>query len=97
MLNKKQKQTLRAAANALKPLVIIGKEGITETLCESVDVSLEAHELIKVSLLKTAPLDVKEAAIEVAVATKSDIVQIIGRTIVLYRKSLKHPNPEWMR
>ncbi|MCF0111631.1 MAG: ribosome assembly RNA-binding protein YhbY [Erysipelotrichaceae bacterium] len=87
MLSKKAKNALRGMANSLRPVVIIGKEGLSEKLYESCDVSLEAHELIKVSMLKTCPVEVKEAAIELAVNTKSEVVQIIGKTIVLYRRS----------
>ena len=87
MLNNKQKKYLRVMANSLKPLVIVGKDGLSEQLLESLSLSLEAHELVKVSLLKTAPLNIKEAAIEIAVDTKAEIVQTIGRTVVLYRKN----------
>ena len=87
MLSNKQKSYLRSLANPLKALVIVGKDGISDTVLESLDVSLEAHELVKVSLLKTCAVTVKEAAIELAVGTKSEIIQTIGRTIVLYRRS----------
>lgn len=87
MLNNKQKSYLRSLANSLKAVVIVGKDGLSDTVLESLDVSLEAHELVKVSLLKTCALSVKEAAIELAVGTKSEIIQTIGRTIVLYRRS----------
>jgi len=87
MLNNRQKKYLRVMANSLKPLVIVGKDGLSEQLLESLSLSLEAHELVKISLLKTAPLDIKEAAIEMAVDTKAEIIQTIGRTVVLYRKN----------
>ena len=87
MLNNKQKSYLRSLANPLKAVGIVGKDGLSDTVLESLDVSLEAHELVKVSLLKTCVLSVKEAAIELAVGTKSEIIQTIGRTIVLYRRS----------
>lgn len=96
MLSNKQKSYLRSLANSLKAVVIIGKDGLSDTVLESLDVSLEAHELVKVSLLKTCTLAVKEAAIECAVGTKSEIVQTIGRTIVLYRRS-KEPKLELPR
>ena len=87
MLNNRQKSHLRALANKLRADVIIGKDGLSEQVLESVDLALEAHELLKISMLKTTSLSVKEAAIEIAINTKADIVQTIGRTIVLYRKS----------
>ncbi|MDD6467749.1 MAG: ribosome assembly RNA-binding protein YhbY [Erysipelotrichaceae bacterium] len=96
MLTNKQKSYLRSLANPLRAIVLIGKDGLSETVIESLDVSLEAHELVKVSLLKSCPMEVKEASIELAVATKSEIVQTIGRTIVLYRRS-KEPYIELPR
>ena len=52
--------------------------------------SLEAHELVKLNLLKTCALSVNEAAVELSAATHSEIVQVIGRTFTLYRKSKKN-------
>ncbi|MBP3872044.1 MAG: YhbY family RNA-binding protein, partial [Faecalicoccus sp.] len=49
--------------------------------------SLEAHELLKVSLLKTSPIETREAAIECASQTHSEIIHIVGHTFVLYRRS----------
>ena len=86
MLNNKQKSFLRGLANKLRADVIIGKDGLSEQVIESCDLALEAHELLKISMLKTTNLEVKEVAIELAINTKADIVQTIGRTVVLYRK-----------
>ena len=87
MLGGKQKSFLRALANKDRPVVQIGKDNITENLIISISDYLEAHELMKVSLLKSCSLETREAAIEIAANTGSEIVQLIGRTIVLYRKS----------
>ncbi len=87
MLGGKQKSFLRALANKERPVVQIGKDNITENLIISISDYLEAHELMKVSLLKSCSLETREAAIEIAANTGSEIVQLIGRTIVLYRKS----------
>jgi len=87
MLNNRQKSHLRALANKLRANVIIGKDGLSEQVLESVDLALEAQELLKISMLKTTNLAVKEAAIEIAINTKAEIVHTVGRTIVLYRKS----------
>lgn len=90
MLTGKQKSTLRGIAQTRKALFQMGKDEISENFNKTVHDSLEAHELVKISLLKTCGISANEAAIEVASATHSEIVQIIGRTFVLYRKSKKN-------
>ena len=71
----------------LSALVQIGKVGLSQNLYTSLDDALEAHELVKCNLLKTAPIDTREAAIECAANTHSDVVHIVGHTFVLYRRS----------
>lgn len=90
MLTGKNKSKLRSMAQTRKAIVMIGKDGITDNLVESLWNALEAHELVKVSCLKTMPISVREAAIECAAATNSEVVQIIGYTFVVYRKSDKN-------
>lgn len=90
MLTTKQKSYLRKLAHTRKALIQIGKDEISENMIKTIQDSLEAHELIKVSMLKTCSLSVDEAAIQIASSTHSEIVQIIGRTFVLYRRSKKN-------
>lgn len=87
MLSKQAKKTLRKLANDYRAIVQIGKDGLSYNTIESIDLALEAHELVKCKLLKTSPIEVREAAIECASNTHSEVVHIIGRTFVLYRKS----------
>lgn len=87
MLSSDQKKYLRSKAHSLSALLQIGKGGLSENLYTSLDSDLEAHELVKVSLLKSCEVSVREAAIECAAATHSQVVQIIGHTFVLYRRS----------
>lgn len=89
MLTNKQKAYLRGLANELKPVTQIGKDGVTFNVVETVDNALEARELIKLSVLKTCPQEMNEVAIELASETHSDVVQIIGRVIVLFRINKK--------
>lgn len=89
MLSNKQKAFLRKLANREKAVFQIGKDGISEHIVEGIQAGLKANELLKFNLLKTCALSAQEAAIEVAAATQSEIIQIIGRTIVLYKR-----NPE---
>lgn len=90
MLTNKEKAKLRGMAQTLRPLFQIGKDGVTENFCMTLSDSLEAHELVKISALKTSPIDIQEAAIELSAATHSEIIQIIGKTVVLYRRSKKN-------
>ncbi len=90
MLTNKEKQKLRKIAQANRALFQIGKDNISHNLIKTVDDSLTAHELVKVSLLKTCALSSREAALDIAAGTQSEIVQIIGRTFVLYRRSKRN-------
>lgn len=87
MLNNQDKKYLRGLAREQSALIQIGKSGLSMNLYESIDLALEAHELVKISLLKTAPIDAREAAIECAANTHSEVVHIVGRTFILYRRS----------
>lgn len=90
MLTGKQKSELRGIAQTRKALFQIGKDAISENMVKTVNDSLEAHELVKINLLKTCALSANEAAIELSIATHSEVVQVIGRTFTLYRKSKKN-------
>lgn len=90
MLNARDKKILRAQAQQYRSLFQIGKDGISDNLIATLDDSLRAHELVKLNLLKTAPLSTAEAAAMLAQATDSELVYSIGRTFVLYRRSKKN-------
>ena len=85
MLNNKQKKELRKLAHQEKPSVQIGKNGITDTVLESFENALIANNLVKVDLLKTAPITAKEAAEVFSENFACDVVHIIGRVVILYR------------
>lgn len=87
MLTGKQKSYLRGLANTRNALFQIGKDGLSHNLVRTVEDSLEAHELVKISVLKTCTDDFKELVFDLAMNTHSEVVQTIGRTIILYRKS----------
>ena len=90
MSNARDKKILRAQAQQYRSLFQIGKDGISDNLIATLDDSLRAHELVKLNLLKTAPLSTAEAAAMLAQATDSELVHSIGRTFVLYRRSKKN-------
>jgi RNA-binding protein len=88
-LSGKQRRFLRAEAHALNPLVSLGKEGITENLLGAVNEALLAHELIKVRVLENAPLTRQEAAEALPGQVKAELVGLVGRMLILYKR---HPN-----
>ena len=87
MLNGKQKRYLRGLASKEKALFQIGKDGMNDNLIGVVKSALKARELVKISVLKTCEEDPNEIAIKLAADTSSEIVQIIGKTIILYKQS----------
>lgn len=88
-LTGKQVRFLRGRGHHLQPVVMIGKEEINEALLASVEEALDAHELIKMKLQEGCLLDRREAAQIVAERTGSEVVQVLGKTILLFRRSDK--------
>lgn len=89
MLTGKQRRHLRALAHDMKPIVQVGKGGIDGGLIGAVDQALTDHELVKVKVGEASGLDRHEAAENLATATKSEVAQVLGNTVLLYR-----PHPE---
>lgn len=87
MLNKKQKVFLRSLAQKERAIFQIGKEGLSDNSIKTISEAIKKRELIKISVLKSAPSEVKEIALDLASLTNSELIQIIGRQIVLYKKS----------
>ena len=87
MLSGKQKRYLRSQANHLSAIYQIGKDGLTSNQIKGIKEALEAHELIKIKVLETCPEDSHAVAIEISAQTKAEVVQIIGRMIILYKTS----------
>lgn len=85
----KQVRQLRSMANNLKPYVTIGKEGVTESVLKQIDEDLEAHELIKVSVLCETGKEAAHAGYEIADETGAELVQVIGKRVVLYRETTR--------
>lgn len=90
MLNTKQIKKLKSIAMTEKSIFQIGKDNLSDNLIDGLNKALEAHELVKITVLKNSNEDVKELANEVTKATNSELVQIIGRRIVIYKKSKKN-------
>ena len=89
MITTKQRAHLRGLGNALDPVLQIGKDGASENVIESINLLLEARELVKIKMLKNCDDDVKSLANSIAEQTKSDVVQVIGNIFILYKKSTR--------
>jgi RNA-binding protein len=85
MLTGKQKRYLRGLGNSLKPVVLIGHHGIDDGVVAAVASAAAAHELVKIKLLESYAGDRHTIAEELAVRTKTKLVQVIGKTILLYK------------
>lgn len=93
-LSNKQKKYLKGLAHKLSPLVLIGKEGITDNLVEAVNTELTHHELIKVKVGSNSGTSKHEAAEVLPGLSSSSLVQLIGKTVLLYRKNPKKDKRE---
>ena len=89
MLTSKQRAYLRGMANGLEPIVHAGKGGVSDAMLKQADDALEARELIKGKVLETAPATAREVAEEIAAGVNAQVVQVIGRTFVLFRQKEK--------
>ena len=89
-LTGKQRRYLTKLAHNLDPTVMVGKEGYTEAVCKATDESLAHHELIKIRFVSNKD-EKREISNQIADATESVIVQIIGNVATLFRQSR---NPE---
>ena len=82
----KEKASFRAQANGLDVLFQVGKGGINDNLIEQTDGALKTRELIKLRVLtESSPVTPRQAADELAEKTGSEVIQVIGGVIVLYR------------
>ena len=86
-LNGRQRAQLRGLANSIDTIIHIGKDGIGDNLIKQANDALEARELIKGKVLENSMLTAREGAEELAQATRSQVVQVIGTKFVLYRET----------
>jgi RNA-binding protein len=82
-------------------MVHVGHNGLTPALERTLDDALRTRELVKIQFTKTADVDLKVAAGELAKAASAEVVQVIGRTVTLYRENPELPGkgdvPPWRR
>lgn len=86
-MTSKQRSNLKSIAATLKPIAQVGKEGVSDNLLKSLSDALEAHELIKLNLLPASGEDEEALAASIASALSAEVVIVIGRRAVLYRRS----------
>lgn len=86
-LTSKERAALRGEAHHLKALVHMGQHGVTDTVCQTIDDVLRTRELVKIQLGKQGDVKPKALANELAEALGADVVQVIGKTITLYREN----------
>ena len=93
-LTGKERRHLRALGHHLDPLLQIGHEGITDGVVAQAKAQLHRHELIKVRVLESSPLDRREAAEELSARTGAALAQVLGRTFLLYKRDPEKPGLE---
>ncbi len=87
MLTSKQKRFLKSKAHHLTPIFQVGKGGINENMINQISEALEARELMKISILQNCEEDKEDVAQKLAKGSRSELVQLIGKTVVLYKES----------
>lgn len=86
-LNNQQKKWLKSMAHSLRPLIQIGKQGITEIWLQQLEKALNKRELLKVSLLPNAPVTKSQAAELIETKLPANVLQKIGHVLVIYQRS----------
>ena len=86
-MNSRQRAYLKSLAMVMDPILQIGKSSLTPEITEAVNEALEARELVKIHVLKNCMDDARSIGEALAGRTHSEVVQVIGKKIVLYRES----------
>jgi RNA-binding protein len=85
------RRRLRALGNALSATVFVGKEGVTESVIQALDEAHHNAELVKLRVLDTCPVHRKEVAAQLETDSRSQVVQVLGRTVLLFRRDPDKP------
>ena len=96
-MTSKQRAYLKGLAMNLDPVINIGKSSLTPEFVEAAAEALKARELIKINVLKNCMDDPREIAAVIAERTHSQVVQVIGKKIVLYKENKDHKKIELPR
>ena len=86
-MTSKQRAYLKSLAMNIEPIFNIGKSSLTDEILSAITEALETRELIKIGVLKNCIDDPKEIANAIAANTRSEVVQVIGKKIVIYKQA----------
>ena len=91
MLTSNEKRQLKALASTLETKYQVGKNEISDTVVAMLDKALTAKELIKIDVMKAVAVPVMELALDLSSKLNAEVVQVVGRVVVLYRKNKEKP------
>lgn len=97
ILSPKQKKYLKGLAHSLSPVVLIGKEGLSSRIIHTINAELVNHELIKVKIGNTSGLEKNSTCRAITDQTDGALVQLIGKTIILYKSNPKKDKEKRIR
>ena len=86
-LNSKQRQYLKGLGHSLKPVIQVGKDGLSQQVLSSISKALDDHELIKINILETADIEREQASSILTSALNAEVIQTLGRKILLFRRN----------
>jgi RNA-binding protein len=93
-LSGRQKKYLKGVGHHLSPVILIGKEGMSQRLIEATSLELQNHELIKIKIGSNSNIAKQEAVLTLPGATGSELIQLIGKTLLLYKENPERPQNE---
>ena len=91
MLTSKQRAYLTGLSNSLNPIVQVGMQGVTPEVVKPAEEAFNTHELIKGTVQKNVPEDVRACAETIAERSRSELVTVIGRKFILYKPFREKP------
>ena len=94
MLTGRQRSYLKSLANTLKPSLNIGKNGLSQSVLDQLDVQLEHEELVKITVIQNSPVEAKDVVDEILEKTNAEFVSQLGKKMVIYRRSKENPTIE---
>ncbi len=90
-MNGKQRSYLKKLSHGMKPVIQVGKEGVTPSLISQISETIKKRELIKISVLESCPEEVDEVMDKILERAKCEFVQSIGRKLTVYKRNEKEP------
>lgn len=86
MIHSEVKRHLKSQAHALKPVILLGHQGLTEAVLKEIDIALDHHELIKIKLPQIERESRQKIINDILEHTKADLVQSMGRIATIYKE-----------